>query len=177
MTRITVSNHSAGEDRPSGWWRHAGPYLVLSFLFIVLTWPVLFSGQGGDATLASAIQDQFHLPVIRTMISQWPKVDVVNYNAAQAPGYHLLLSFVGVYLSDNVTTLKFVSNLISLGLLLTVFHYARVYAGPWLAMSFVLPLLGSRYFWSQPYGWPRTIWLFYSPAWFLVGWYLTRRRL
>ena len=137
---------TAGEDKPGRWWRHASPYLVLCILFVVLTWPVLFSGQGGDATLASALQDQFHLPVIRTMISQWPKVDIINYNAAQAPGYHLFLSFVGVSISDNVTTLKFVSNLFSLGLLLTVFHYARGYAGPWLAMVFVLPLLGSRYF-------------------------------
>ena len=80
------------------------------------------------------------------MISQWPQVDVVDYNAAQAPGYHLLLSFVGVYVSDNVTSLKFVGNLLGLGLLLTVFHYARGYAGTWLAMVLVLLLLGSRYF-------------------------------
>ena len=96
--------------------------------------------------MASSLEYQFHLPVINTMIVQWPKVDLVEYNAAQAPGYHLLLAFVGVYVSDDETTLKFVSTLISLGLLLTVFHYARIYAGPWLALVFVLPLLGSRYF-------------------------------
>lgn len=139
-------NLTAGEDKPARWWRRLSPYLLLCILFGVLTWPVLFSGRGELATLASALQQDFHLPVIRTMIAQWPKVDIINYNAAQAPGYHLFLSFVGVYISDGVTTLKIVSNLFSLGLLLAVFHYARGYAGPWLAMVLVLPLLGSRYF-------------------------------
>ena len=65
-------NLTAGEGKPARSWRRVSPYLVLSILFFVLTWPVLFSGRGGDATLASALQEQFHLPVIRTMILEWP---------------------------------------------------------------------------------------------------------
>ena len=84
--------------------------------------------------------------ILRHVMAQWPSVDLVNYAAAQAPGYQLALSFVGATISGNVVVLKFVSNLLSLGLLLTVFHFTRRYAGPWLSICFVLPLLGSRYF-------------------------------
>ncbi len=69
-----------------------GAWLALSAAFLALTLPVVLSGRVG--TSESGDELHYHVPVIRTFATTWPKVDLKGYNSATTPGYHLLMGWL-----------------------------------------------------------------------------------
>lgn len=117
---------------------------LLCLIFALLVWPVIFAGAQG--TSEAWDQLRYHEAVIHTMVQQWPHLDLVNYESATTPGYHLLLSLVARFVSDSSMLLQFVNSLFSLALLLAVFIHVRRHLGPWHGLALVTPLLASSYF-------------------------------
>ncbi len=136
--------------------RH-GPALALSLLYGVLVLPMILSGAGYAAPAWD--EQTFHLPIVRTMVEQWPRVDVVEYDSATTPGYHLLMALV-LKLTGSVTACRLVSAVLSWGLLMAAYAIARRILAPkaaatsdravlhsgWIAAALVLPLALSQYF-------------------------------
>ncbi len=116
----------------------------LCFAFALLVWPVVFSGAQG--TSEAFDQRVSHMVVVRSMAEQWPNVDLVDYDSATTPGYHLLMAAASSWISDSDVALQFISSFFSLGLLLVVFRCAAREIGPGRGAALVLPLLGSNYF-------------------------------
>ncbi len=73
--------------------------LLLSLGVLVIAGAVIASGRSGPSE--SGDQDKYHLPVIDTMVEQWPEVDIVNYRSATAPGYHAAMAWLHVTLGDG----------------------------------------------------------------------------
>jgi hypothetical protein len=129
--------------RPWNTPRHWAALLLLCALFGALVWPVVLSGRGGP-TLSLA-QKNFHEPVIRQFAADWPHVDLVNYNSATTPGYHLLIALCSRFLSPDRIALQMISSLLSLGMIAAVFRSCSRHVGPWIALALTLPVLCSTY--------------------------------
>lgn len=63
----------------------------------------------------------YHLPTIHRFAAQLPFPDLVHYNAAQTPLFHLLLAYIGKVIGYQVWRLRLVEVLISYGLAWAVF--------------------------------------------------------
>lgn len=125
---------------------------VLVVLFAASVWSMVFhpasrAGDADDKFPDSRMGDQirFHEPVIRAMAEQWPHLDLVNYNAASTPGYHIVMAAVARYLPSQRLVLQLVSSLFGLALMIVVFRQCAVSVEPLTALVLVLPLLASRY--------------------------------
>lgn len=143
--------------RPRRWlW----PLLVLIALHGLLVWPgvalearrplvpegernrnLAYPGEAKD-------QDNYHLPVIRDMVRQWPRVNLRSYESATSPGYHLLLAGVarasgGV---EHKLPMLIINALVGLGALIAVWFGCLRWVAPWPAVALAVPLLGSSYF-------------------------------
>lgn len=116
---------------------------TIILVMIMLTWPVILAGRAG--TSEERDQTRYHLPVVRTMVAQWPAVDLVHYRSTTSPGYHLLLAGVVSVVGDDVVVLQVVSCLLSISLVLVVWRWAATRAGPWVSAGLVLPLMTSSY--------------------------------
>lgn len=151
----TRFHNPSPDDRPFVV-RH-GPALVLSLLYGALVLPMILSGAGYGPPAWD--EETFHLPIVRRMVEQWPRVDVVEYDSATTPGYHLLMALV-LKLTGSVTACRLVSAAMSWGLLMTAYAAARRVLAPrtptpaegavmhsgWIAAALVLPLALSQYF-------------------------------
>ncbi|TVQ64890.1 MAG: hypothetical protein EA379_00660 [Phycisphaerales bacterium] len=92
----------------------------------------------------AADQELYHLPVVRAMAADLPRVDLVEYDSATSPGYHLLMALVVRTLGDRVAVLQFLNIAIGLALVLAVRRIAGA-SGPCWALIAPLPLLCSNY--------------------------------
>ena len=90
-------------------------------------------------------QDDYHLPVIEVMKSQWPAVDLVHYESATAPGYHLSMAATGRAAGDGKGPLLALNLLCGVGLAIIAWRVAAAFTGPWTAGALVLPLMMSKY--------------------------------
>jgi len=136
--------------------RH-GPAVALSVLYGVLVLPMILSGAGYGPPAWD--EETFHLPIVQKMVEQWPRVDVVEYDSATTPGYHLLMALV-LKLTGSLTACRLVSAAMSWGLLMAAYAAARRVLAPrapvsggravmhsgWIAAVLVLPLALSQYF-------------------------------
>ena len=77
---------------------------MLTLVFAALVWPAACSGRAGTGEACD--QERYHLPVIEELSRQWPRVDLVNYQSATAPGFHLTLALIHRYVSDRVVVLQ-----------------------------------------------------------------------
>lgn len=76
--------------------------LVVGAILALLAFPVILFGEDNAGIDERGVQRfttgeafdaiNYHLPVVRTMVEQWPAVDLRDYRSATAPGYHLLLA-------------------------------------------------------------------------------------
>ncbi len=128
-------------------WRAWLPALAVALgLFTSLVAPMVLSRAG----YAPPAWDEeiYHLPIIRTMADQWPSVDIVNYDSATTPGYHLLMAGV-LKATDSVMAMRAMNALLSAGLIAAVFASIRSLApgrNGWLTCALTLPLVTSQYF-------------------------------
>lgn len=91
-------------------------------------------------------QEKFHLPVITRFAEDLPRPDLVGYESATAPGYHLFMAALVRTFGYNVTFLQLVNALLSLLLLLNVARGAARLISPTFAGAAATPLLCSPYF-------------------------------
>ena len=122
------------------------PSLLIGALFLLLVWPPIFAGAQGT----SEAHDHFnyHEPVIRTFADQLPYPDLVHYQSATSPGYHLFMAVISRYVSDRTVVLQLINSLFSLAFVLIVYRAAAAKVDAWSAMLLVLPLFFSPYFLS-----------------------------
>lgn len=136
--------------------------LLLGALFLLLVWPPIFAGAEG--TSEAFDHREYHEPVIRTFAEQLPRPDLVHYQSATSPGYHLFMAGISRYVTDQTIVLQLISSLFSLGLVLIVFRAAAVNGSAWRAVLLTLPLLFSPYLLSG------AIWLTTdNAAWMFVA--------
>lgn len=74
--------------RPGRWWTLATIWSSIFLLAASLVWSLGLNRGRGQYD-----QINYHLPVIRQFLSQWPDVDLSDYQSATTPGYHLVLAF------------------------------------------------------------------------------------
>jgi hypothetical protein len=81
----------------------------------------------------------YHLPTIHRFAAELPFPDLVHYNAAQTPLFHLLLAYVGKVTGYEVWRLRLVEVLISYAMAWAVFlllsRRLRLARGPALALT------------------------------------------
>lgn len=102
---------------------------------------------GHDDHRASYDQNVYHLPTIRQFASELPRPNFSDYLSATTPGYHLIvavISKVGGF-TNELTALKLVAALFSVGLLGTIAHSIGRRVGAGEAVALTLPLLCSLY--------------------------------
>ncbi|MCH8823092.1 MAG: hypothetical protein IH984_06240 [Planctomycetes bacterium] len=147
---MNCSNQTTSSKRST-----IGAVAFLSIAFAILVWPIVFNSQGklgeaiadsGYATSELGDQRKHHEHVIAKMAEQWPDVDIVDYSSATSPGYHLIMSFVARFVSQDLVILQFASSIFSLVLILVVWRYSARLTGPWPAALLTLPILFSSYF-------------------------------
>lgn len=93
--------------------------------------------------------DGYHLPVVDTMRAQWPRIDIVHYDSATAPGYHAFMATVAIALAgrtDPVDPMLWILNtLVGLALIAAIFATGARFARPPTAFLLALPMACSSY--------------------------------
>ena len=93
--------------------------------------------------------DGYHLPLIDAMRLQWPAIDIVNYDAATAPGYHAFMATLAIMTGGregDVDWVLWIANLLfGLGLIAVVQLIAARWVAPPIACMLTLPLAASPY--------------------------------
>lgn len=116
---------------------------LLVGLAVALVVPLMVLGAGG--TSESYDEQTYHLPIVRMFAAQWPKVDLVSYPSATAPGYHLALA--GLLVAGLPEwTMRAASALASIGVVLAVFLMCLRTVPAWGALALTLPLVCSSYY-------------------------------
>ena len=67
--------------------RFGGPLLLIGLALPLIRTQVFSSNDAYDEV-------NYHRPIIATMATAFPFVDIVNYNAAMAPGYHVVMAAI-----------------------------------------------------------------------------------
>lgn len=149
----TSQNAPAGGTNVRPRAHRAWGWIVLTLVYGVLVLPMILTG----ANLAAAAWDEseYHLPIITTMRDQWPSIDVVHYDSATTPGYHVLMAAV-LKLTGSVAAVRLASALLSWGLIMAAYSGLRCIvaiaggrenrAAEWACVALTLPLVFSQYF-------------------------------
>lgn len=87
---------------------------VLSGVF--LAWAIPLWGLGYMRGRGAFDQHYYHIKVVRRFLSQWPAIDLSDYESATAPGYHLALAVLAKVTGDAALTLQMVASLFTLGM-------------------------------------------------------------
>jgi hypothetical protein len=112
--------------------------LALVALSVPLIWARSFS------TNDAFDEVNYHRPIIATMAADFPAVDVVGYNAAMAPGYHVLMAAV-LRLSRSWTAVRVANLAIGVVLVLVTGQIALRLSSSSSAVLSTLPLAVSSY--------------------------------
>jgi hypothetical protein len=86
----------------------------------------------------------YHRPIIATMAAELPAVDIVNYNAAMAPGYHVAMASV-LRISGSWTVVRTVNLAVGVLLVMLAGQVAWRLSNNWSAALTTLPLAASSY--------------------------------
>ncbi|MFO0784068.1 MAG: hypothetical protein U0636_10340 [Phycisphaerales bacterium] len=89
-------------------------------------------------------QTQYHAKVIQEFASQWPHCDLVNYQSATSPGWHLLLAAL-LKMGASMQVLRWVNAATGVLLLLVATTTAARWARPRTAACLFMPLALSPY--------------------------------
>jgi hypothetical protein len=121
--------------------------IILACVFLALTIPMVLSGRGESTNFAYGERTS-HLPVIRSFVEQWPRVDVCNYATkaleqqylAMTPGYHLLLAAFARYVSPHLMALRLFNAFIGLAMVLCFYAITKKFSDSTAAFFLALPL-------------------------------------
>jgi len=128
--------------------RPAVAVAALVLIFLVCALPTIFT-RFGAASRGAADQNDWHLPVIRTFIAQWPHPDLSDYRSSTTPGYHLFVAWIGRLTSADTQVLRVVGSLFTFGLLITLGVFAGRRIGTAWAIALCLPVVCSIYVFSS----------------------------
>ncbi|MHC4948814.1 MAG: hypothetical protein ACYTG1_11215 [Planctomycetota bacterium] len=123
--------------------RRLAPLAALVGLALVLTVPVALTGRGGVSEALD--QRAYHLPTIRGMAEQWPRVDLDDYPSATSPGFHLFHAALSVWVSDDETFLQVVNCVVGAALVGAVAWFAAGWTASGRAAALAAPVLASSY--------------------------------
>ncbi|MBN8598774.1 MAG: hypothetical protein J0L78_13970 [Planctomycetes bacterium] len=149
--------------------RHRRTIFAASFLapafFLALALPLIFNGLNRGRGAADSLN--YHEKAIRTFASQFPHPDLSDYLSATTPGYHLLLSLVARFISDQRLHLQLASAALSALLIATLASACawrmRRAMSPFGVLAVCLPFLCSIYVLSSG------VWLLPdNAAWFAL---------
>src|SRR5690606_37961413 len=87
---------------------------------------------------------KYHLPVIREMAAEWPRVDIVNYRSATSPGYHLVMA-AALKAGASEPALRWLNLLAGCALVAIVAGVAGALAPGRRAMLLAPPIVASPY--------------------------------
>lgn len=135
-----------GEPRPTSPRRLSGAAVLagLSGTLILAAVAAIWAA-GAEIRRAAFDEREFHRPVIEKFARDFPRVDLADYPAATAPGYHLILAAVHRYVSSDVRTLRAVGAGFTI-LFIGVLGWSvggRLPVG--FAVAVALPLVASLY--------------------------------
>ncbi|MEM1109456.1 MAG: hypothetical protein AAGH99_12290 [Planctomycetota bacterium] len=160
----TTSSFSAS---PPGTPSHRSkrPALVIVCLlgaFLAPALPMIFTGYVPEGRIAKD-HYAYHRQVINQFVDQWPSLDWSDYLSATTPGYHTMLTPLGVWLGPDSVWLQAAAAVFTAALLaLWGGWLGRRLAWPY-ALCASLPLLTSLYFF------PSGVWLLPDNAGWLGG--------
>jgi len=117
--------------------------LTLALMYVLLVFPAVVSQRGG--TNEADDEQGHHIPVIETMAAQWPGVDLVHYESATSPGYHLFFAALHRYAGIGELTMRLINALVSLAMVMFIWRMAARFINPWPALALVLAFLCSTY--------------------------------
>ncbi len=116
------------------------PRLILVGLFTLAVWPHILLGNAH-----SEGDEKYHYyPTVLALAADWPRVspyDVPQMSAA-GPLCLYLLAALPAPVVQNVTALKLASSLLSLALVLVIYHYVHAACrDQWLAFTLTPPIV------------------------------------
>ncbi len=144
-SRVAFIGMNNTNQSPTRSWRTRAPAVLLAaiFLGIVATAVALRLDGTGEA----ADERDYHLPVVQGFLDQWRatgRVNIVEYESATSPGYHLLMAAV-LGVTGSAAAMNIVNAAIGLGLVLAVYAALRRVASPWSAFILSLPVALNHY--------------------------------
>lgn len=113
---LVLDNRSMNQDRVHST-RTLRSAAILALVFVAITLPPILMGRGGMSEQAD--ERDFHLPAIRRFAADWPRPDLVHYELAMTPGYHLGMALLWKA-SGSLLVLRLVNGMIGLALILTL---------------------------------------------------------
>lgn len=132
--------------------------LVLAGAFLIGAGAVWMLGL--DRGRGQYDQINYHLPVIRQFESQWPRVDLSDYQSATTPGYHLVLAGLAKLGVHSELRLRIAASTFTLAMLvllavMLVRRGREAGVGTFALALFALPVVCSMYVftpgvWLQP---------------------------
>lgn len=101
----------------------------------------------GDHLISSHAFDQnlFHIQVVRQFEMQWPAPDLSDYSAATGPLYHLVMVALGAVFGNELGTLRVLSVIFGVGLVMVVSGVAGRFTDSRAAAFLTMPLAASIY--------------------------------
>ncbi|HEX4792947.1 MAG TPA: hypothetical protein VH370_04095 [Humisphaera sp.] len=103
----------------------------------------------GRSSRGAADQNDWHLPVIRAFVAQWPHPDLSDYRSSTTPGYHLFVAWIGRLTSTDTRSLRIIGSLFTAGLLITMGLYTGRRIETVSALALCLPIVCSIYVFSS----------------------------
>jgi len=117
--------------------------LLTAGLYALVVAAIIYSGHISQRNFVD--QNRFHLRAIFRFSDQWPRLDFSNYESATTPGYHVTLAFLHVWLTSDLTALRWFAMLFGVGTVaLLAFALARRLPWPH-AVVLAMPLAASPY--------------------------------
>lgn len=136
----------SGEPRPTSPPRLSGSAVVagLSGTLILAAVAAIWAA-GAEIRRAAFDEREFHRPVIENFARDFPRVDLADYPAATAPGYHVILAAVHRCVSSDVRLLRAVGAGFTI-LFIGVLGWSLGRRLPFgAAVAVALPLVASLY--------------------------------
>ncbi len=111
-------------------------------LLLVLALPLIRAQM--FATNDAFDEVRYHRPIIATMAAELPAVDIVSYNAAMAPGYHVAMAAV-LRATDSWRAVRAANLAVGVLLVMLAGEIAWRLSGDWSAALTTLTLAASSY--------------------------------
>lgn len=120
------------------------PYVILSFLFIILVVPLIIKPE-------IDIYDErdekcCHYPIIVNFSEQFPNFNFDHSPSATTPLYHIFLSIPARLFGSEIIRLRFINSIFSLVCLLVIYKYFSKRGDRLTALLFIIIFMFSPYF-------------------------------
>lgn len=93
----------------------SGPALCVLAVFLAAAAALWASGF--DRGRGAFDQKYYHLKAIRGFVSEWPRLDLVNYESATTPGYHIALAAAAKFVTGDALALRIAASLFTVALI------------------------------------------------------------